>query len=204
MPLPLVTFWFGPGSRYSYLASTQMMGLQIECGVRVEWVPVASALLMARAGYTPFAGAPPARQYEIAWRAEDAARWAAVYGVPYRDPADLPIDGERLALACWAARRLDAGQVFARALMRRIFVEGIAPDDAALAETAEEIGKTPDDILGAIDAPETRAAHEAAIEAAVAAGAFGVPTFRLGDGPVFWGQDRLPLLRHAIKTGAGS
>jgi 2-hydroxychromene-2-carboxylate isomerase len=199
MPLPLVTFWFGPGSRYAYLASTQMMALQVELGVRVDWVPVASPMLMARAANTPFAGPPASRQYDPAWRAQDAARWAELYGVPYRDAGDLDLPAERIALACTAAKRGDAGQVFSRALFRAIHVEGRRPDDAVLAEIAESVGRDAAAFMASVDAPETRAAHEAAIEDAVARGVFGVPTFGLEDGQLFWGNDRLPLLRRAIE-----
>lgn len=198
MPLPVVTFWFSPASRYAYLASTQMMALQVELGVQVDWVPVANPMLMARAGHTPFAGPLPSRQYDPAWRAEDAARWADLYGVPYQD-AGLVLPSERLALACTAARRGDAGQVFSRALFRTIHVDGRLPDAAVLAEIAEGVGRDPEVFMASVDAQETRAAHEAAIDAAVARGAFGVPTFGLEDGQVFWGNDRLPLVRRAIE-----
>lgn len=203
MPLPLVTFWFSPGSRYAYLASTQMMALQVELGVRVDWVPVANPMLMKRAGHTPFVGPAPSRQYDMAWRAEDAARWADLYGVPYRD-AGLDLPSERLALACTAAKRGDAGQIFSRALFRVIHVDGRMPDDAVLAEIAEGIGRDPDVFMASVDAPDTRAAHEAALDDAVARGAFGVPTFALEDGQVFWGNDRLPLLRRAIERNRAS
>jgi 2-hydroxychromene-2-carboxylate isomerase len=45
------------------------------------------------------------------------------------------------------------------------------------------------------DAVERR--HEQSISDALAAGAFGVPSFVV-DGELFWGQDRLPLLRRQL------
>jgi 2-hydroxychromene-2-carboxylate isomerase len=45
--------------------------------------------------------------------------------------------------------------------------------------------------------PETAAALTATVTAAVALAVFGVPSFVLGD-EVFFGNDRLVLLRHAL------
>ena len=49
-----VTFYFGPGSRYSYLASTQLPRISEETGARFIWRAVYSPELIARAGSDPF------------------------------------------------------------------------------------------------------------------------------------------------------
>jgi hypothetical protein len=45
---------------------------------------------------------------------------------------------------------------------------------------------------------ETERLHTQNIEKALAASAFGVPTFVTDAGEVFFGQDRLPVLRHHL------
>jgi 2-hydroxychromene-2-carboxylate isomerase len=45
---------------------------------------------------------------------------------------------------------------------------------------------------------QTRARHEALLDEARRRGAFGVPTFFLGE-RMFWGNDRLPLLEAALR-----
>jgi 2-hydroxychromene-2-carboxylate isomerase len=45
--------------------------------------------------------------------------------------------------------------------------------------------------------------HQQNIEAALEASAFGVPTFITDTGELFFGQDRLPLLRHHLVARAG-
>ena len=52
-----------------------------------------------------------------------------------------------------------------------------------------------------LQSSETRARHMALLDEAAARGAFGVPTFFLGD-RMFRGNDRLPLLEAALR-GAG-
>jgi 2-hydroxychromene-2-carboxylate isomerase len=45
------------------------------------------------------------------------------------------------------------------------------------------------------------AAHRQTLLDALAAGAFGVPSFLVDDGELFWGQDRLVLLRTHLLSG---
>jgi 2-hydroxychromene-2-carboxylate isomerase len=73
---------------------------------------------------------------------------------------------------------------------------GEAPSaDAEYAWLAREAGLDPGALLRALAAPQTAAAYAANVARARAAGAFGVPTFITADGALFFGQDRLPLLR---------
>ncbi|MSQ73777.1 MAG: hypothetical protein EXR27_21265 [Betaproteobacteria bacterium] len=53
-----VEFVFGLGSRYSYLASTQLDAIAARRGCEITWVPVSSVALMAAGGRTPFGGGP--------------------------------------------------------------------------------------------------------------------------------------------------
>jgi 2-hydroxychromene-2-carboxylate isomerase len=195
-----IDFYFGIGSRYSYLAATQIDALAAECGATVRWRALHSRELIARAGADPFRPEVRRGQYDPAYRTLDARRWAAFYGVPYREPAWDAIDWRRLALACVAADRLGAGRAFAKAVFAACFAEGRARfDDAALGEMAARVGLEPSALIPAIDAPETAAAHALALDEAAAAGAFGVPSFVIDGGELFWGQDRLTLLRHRLK-----
>ena len=94
-----------------------------------------------------------------------------------------------------AADRLGACAIFSKALFRAVFTEGRDDvDEKALKEIAEGAGLDGDALLATIDEEETAALHEKNVDDAIAAGAFGVPTF-VCDGRMFWGNDRLALLR---------
>jgi 2-hydroxychromene-2-carboxylate isomerase len=199
MPSPIeVRFIFGIRSRYSYLAATQIERLERETGARVSWHCVESGALMAAAGYRPFGGSPTSGQYQWPYRRQDAAAWAAYYGVPFREPAAPMADASRSSLACVAAERMGAAAPYARRLFARYFAEGRDPlDDAALAGEAAALGLDRREFESLLADPETERVHRASIDRARAAGAFGVPSFLLGD-RLFWGNDRIPLLRQHI------
>lgn len=199
MAAPLVDFYYGLGSRYSYLASTQVAALEAETGCSVRWHPLSSGDLIAARGPSPFRGEPVSGQYEWTYRRRDAEAWAAYYGVPYREPERFRVDPRHLAEACIAAGRLNRLVAYSRRLFAAIFVEGRAIDGLVIEELATDIG-LPQPTFHALRAdPATVAAHLDTVREAHRRGAFGVPTFFAGH-EMFWGNDRLVLLRHHLMT----
>ncbi len=55
----IVDFFYGIGSRYSYLAASQMERLAADTGATVRWRPLWSTELMKRRGMDPFRGGRP-------------------------------------------------------------------------------------------------------------------------------------------------
>lgn len=182
-----IDFYFGPGSRYSYLAASQLEGLSHETGARFRWRPLFSADLIARTG-------GPRSPQDPGYRRTDIERWARHYGIPFREPVG-EIDWRRLALACVAADEFGAVEVFSRELFAALYGQGRLMDDQALASVAERGGLDPALLLAAAGSESVAAAYARNLDDALAAGAWGVPTFVTPDGQLFWGQDRLPLLR---------
>jgi 2-hydroxychromene-2-carboxylate isomerase len=194
-----VDFYFGIGSRYSYLAATQISRLAAETGARFIWKPVYSRELIERAGSDPFRPEVRRGQYDPAYRTQDAKRWAAYYGVPYKEPAWDRIDWKKLALACVAADQLGAGEAYAIQLFGLCFGDGATRvDEANLGKIAVAVKLDAAGFAEVLASPSTTEQHDKSLAAAMNAGAFGVPTFVLDDGELFWGQDRLPLLRHRL------
>ena len=197
----MIDFYYGLGSRYSYLASTQIARLEADTGCRVRWRPLYSGDLFAARGADPFQGAPLSGQYDWAYRRRDAEAWADYYGVPYREPADVKFDGRHLARAATAAARLGAVERFSRGLFEAVFVRGISPvDDSALGAIAAEAGLEPRAWAAQLELPETAQDMAATLGDALTAGVFGVPSFVVA-GQLVFGNDRLPILRHLVLNG---
>ncbi len=192
-----VDFYYGLGSRYSYLASTQLERIAAETGCRFDWHPLKSGALMELRGGHPFRGEPASGQHEWPYRRLDAEAWAEYYGVPYREPVDFLVDPKFLALASTAAKRLGAVEAYSKRLFQAIFVEGGAIAEADLIGFAADAGLDTAAFRAHLEAPATVEMHEAALQEAHRRGAFGVPTFFVGE-RLFWGNDRLPLVAHFI------
>ena len=192
-----VDFYYSINSRYSYLAATRIAALEAETGCAVAWRPLRVSELTRRRGPDPFDGGAVSGQYEWPYRQYDAECWAAYYGVPYREPNFDDYDSHSLARACVAAKRLGAVAPYSHALFRAVFVDGGAIDDARCADIAEAVGLSRGMFVEASAQPSIDDALAAAEREAFERGAFGVPTFFAGD-RMFWGNDRLVLLRHHL------
>jgi 2-hydroxychromene-2-carboxylate isomerase len=195
--LTVVDFYLGLGSRYSYLAASQVDRLEAQYGCRFAWKPIASGALIDRRGDNPFRREGAAGQYDPAYREYDAEAWAAHYGIPFREPASFEVEADVPALACLAAERQGALVACCRALFAMIFAEGVVIDEAAVDTLPARLGLDSATFRRDLGAPDVRARHEALIDEAERCGAFGVPTFFL-EGRMFWGNDRLPLLEAAL------
>jgi len=197
--MPTVDFIYGLGSRYSYLASTQIVRIERETGASFRWRPLSSSRLIGRRPHDPFA-AQDGGQYDWDYRKRDALDWAALYGVPFRDPVGrLTYDPMLPALAALAAGRQGAVVGMSHRLFRLGFVDDRSTygRDEVVAEARAEaldIGR----FERHLDDPGLREDHDRAVEEAERQGAFGVPTFLLGE-QLFWGNDRLVLLEAALR-----
>jgi len=192
-----IDFYLGLGSRYSYLAASQLNRIESKYRCRFVWKPIASGALMDRRGGNPFRTAPISGQYDRGYREYDAQCWASYYGIPFREPVTFRMDPAALALACLAADRQGALVPCCRLLQQLIFVEGAAIDDGVISGLPAWLGLSPQAFRRDLQAPETQARHDSLLDEAAARGAFGVPTFFLGE-RMFWGNDRLMLLEAAL------
>ena len=178
-----------------------MEELERDTGATIRWRPLYSRVLMERRGMDPFKGSPASGQYEPAYRTRDVARWANYYGIPFHDPDWDALDWQRFALAAIAADCLGGVVSFTKNLFDAVFGAGVAPrTDVELASLADRSGLDGRDLVRLIDDAQTQAHHDRNIDDALAAGVFGVPSFVV-DRELFWGNDRLVLLRHRLGAG---
>jgi 2-hydroxychromene-2-carboxylate isomerase len=172
-----VDVFYGIGSRYSYLAASQIEWLEQDTGASVRWRPLYSTELMKRRGVDPFEGAPPSGQYDPDYRTRDVSRWAAFYGIPFHDADRSALDWRRYALAAVAADRLGRVVEFSKRLYNAVFGTDVAPTDSVgLAGVADAAGLDGRQLVRLIDDPETAQRHERTIVDALSAGVFGVPS----------------------------
>ena len=154
-----VDFYYGIGSRYSYLAASQMALIEAETGCAFEWHPINSVRLVSLRGSSPFQGEPVSGQYDWAYREKDAKRWAALYGVPYVEPRGRTrFDPKLLALACTAAKRLGDAAAYSRQLFAAVFRDDLRViDEAECTRRAEAVGLSATDFNAELASPKTKA-----------------------------------------------
>lgn len=186
-----VEFFFDFMSPYSYLAATRIEAMVAAVGATVTWRPCFLPGLMKATGNRGPAEIPAKALYVL----KDVNDWAEHLGLP---PVILPdtfpflaTQANRCALV---ANDEGKGAVFARAMFDAIWRDRRDPNDpAVLAEVLTQVGLDATKVLEVAGSPASKDRLRAATDEAVAKGAFGVPTFFVGD-EMFVGNDRLDFL----------
>lgn len=131
---------------------------------------------------------------------KDMQDWIRRSGLAIKwTPSIFPINSARAMRACLVADDAGACEAFARRVFQLYWGEDrdIA-DPAVLAEACAAAGLDPTATLEAADAPETKARLRANTDEIIARGGFGTPTFYVGGSDMYFGQDRVMLVREAV------
>ncbi len=188
-----IRFYYDVVCPYAYLASTQIEAAAARAGATVSWRPVLLGGLFraVKAPQLPAAAmnAPRARHNLL-----DMYRFADRWGVDLTMPAAHPrrsVEAMRLLVAVGEG---PLRRALTAALYRAYWGQGRDISDRSVLDTiAREHGVDP----ALIDDPKARAGLFESTAEAAALGAFGVPTFAVGN-KIWWGQDRLPLVEEAL------
>lgn len=185
-----ITFFYDVVCPYAFMGSRVIDQVGADLGREVEWVP------MLLGGVFRHHGSPqvPASQMAPA-RARlnllDIHRSAEQFGLPnLRMPLEHPrrtVSAMRLCVAAPAESRREVS----KALFEAYWLEGRdVADREVLDSIAREHGIDP----ALLDDPSIKQRLFETTERAARAGVFGAPTMEVG-GRIFWGADRMPLLR---------
>jgi 2-hydroxychromene-2-carboxylate isomerase len=193
--MPSFDFFYDLASPYSYLASTQLDGIEKRTATMARLVPVTLGGIRKSVG----SQMPPAAQ--IKYMAQDTARWATKYGVKMQIPSAFPISTILPLRACVAADMLGKGKQAMRALFDAYWAEGNDISDPQVVQSAlDAIGLDGKAMLARAAEQEIKDGLRRNTELALARGVFGVPTIFVGDRS-FWGNDRLEFVERELRAG---
>jgi len=191
-------------SPYAYLAKDPAYDLERETGVTLEWLPYTLDIPAYLGSATLDAGGNVVEQSRNAhqWRRvkysyRDCRREANRRGLTIRGPrkifdSSLANIGMLYAKAHGAFRAYHDA-VFERFWRRELDIEDVAALAAVLAQGGADAGNFPAFVAG-----DGRRQLETIQREAEAAGVFGVPSYLLDDGDLYWGREHLPRIRELV------
>ena len=193
-------FYFDFSSPYGYLASYRIDQLAARHERGVTWRPFLLGAVFKVAGTGPLTSVPLKGDYSV----RDFQRSARLYGVPFKMPAQFPINGLQASRAFYWLEGSSPQQAkpFARAIFAAYFVDGRdISNREVVADVGGEMGVDRIKLLESIDAPEVKnRLREVTDDAIQRRQVFGSP-FIFVDGEPFWGADRLDMIERWLATG---
>ena len=189
-----VEFYFDVGSPSGYLAWSQLPAIARATGAEIDYRPVLLGGIFKATGNTSPAEVPAKGRY----LSLDLARFARRYGVPLVYNSAFPIN--TIGLMRGAVAALQAGQL--EAYLGVIYPAFWAHDvdlsrPEAVVRCLRDGGLDADALLRRTQDDDVKSELRERSDAAVARGLFGIPTMFVG-GEMFFGQDRLDLVREAL------
>lgn len=193
---PKLFFYASLRSPYTYLAAARARRLAQHYGAELLLRPVLPMVMR---------GLPVPLEKRL-YIVRDCKRIAERLGIPFgkiADPVGVPTE-RGLALVFHALRQGRGTAVF-ESFLQGVWAEGIDAGSAdGLLKIAERAGLDQAFVDAALADQDWRAQAEANREEMLALGLWGVPSFRVDDGPACWGQDRLWLVERYLIEGTAA
>jgi 2-hydroxychromene-2-carboxylate isomerase len=196
--MPKVDYYLTLASPYAYMGHARFVDLSKKMKASVTIKPVDMGSIFSKTGGLPLGKRSPARQ---AYRFQELERWRQHLNIPLiLKPKFFPVnDLQASAMVIAADLKGKNGIDLAGACLRAVWAEerNIAAPDT-LVSIANDLGMDGAELLTQSGSAEVAQVFERNSQDALGIGVFGAPTYAVGE-QLFWGQDRLSFLEHALK-----
>jgi len=195
-----VEFFFDCSSPWTYLAFHRIGDVAAEAGAEIRWRPILVGGVFNTVNdsvYEQRAHPVPAK---LRYHGKDLQDWARLYGLEIGWPDVFPVNSVKAMRACFAAEEHGKLPAWARASFEAYWRDGQdISKDPVLDAIAGKVGLDPALLHERIASPEVKARLRANTDELIERGGFGSPTIFVNGADMYFGNDRLPLVRAALQ-----
>jgi 2-hydroxychromene-2-carboxylate isomerase len=191
-------FLFDFGGPNSYLAHKTLPDMCARTGAQAFYVPILLGGLFKltnnQAPLIRYAETPAKRNYEML----EFDRFVKAHNIPFKMNPHFPINSITLMRGAVAAQHLGCFMPYVEAIMTAMWEDGANTGDVEVVrQVLNKAGLDSTALLAKAEEPEIKAELATNTEKAAERGAFGVPTFFVGN-DMFWGKERLAQVEAAL------
>jgi 2-hydroxychromene-2-carboxylate isomerase len=195
-------FFYDCSSPWTYLAFTKVPAVAERCGADLVWKPILVGGLFNTVNPSVYESRANPVKVKARYYAKDLQDWARYYGIRIGNPTVFPVNSVKAMRGAFVA--LEHGKIIPYS--RRVFENYWGGDrdisqDAVLRDIVREVGLDEREYFAKIASDEYKAKLRANTDELIERGGFGSPTMFV-DGEMFFGNDRLALVEHALERGA--
>lgn len=200
----MIDCYFDCSSPWTWLAYRNLRAMAAELGETVHWKPVLVGGIFNAVNPSVYEFREKGVPAKQAYLRKDLQDWAQRDGLKILFPPSVfPVNSVKAMRACCWLNGLggpqDQLQDFAEAVFKAYWSDDRdISQDVVLTEIAAAQGIDGQALLAGIVLPEVKAQLKANTDEAIARGAFGSPTIFVGGDDMYFGNDRLPLVRDAV------
>ena len=196
-----IEFFFDCSSPWTYLAFHAVQPLAAELGAAIDWKPILVGGVFNTVNPTVYESRSKPNPLKASYMLKDLADWARLYGLKIVFPPTVfPVNSVKCMRGAFVA--LDEGKLvpYATAAFEAYWSDDrdISKDEA-LADIAAKAGLERQRFFSSIESDACKSRLRANTDELIERGGFGSPTMFV-DGSMFFGNDRLPLVRAALEA----
>jgi len=201
--MPTLEFFFDCSSPWTYLAFSGIEALAAETGATLVWKPILVGGVFNAVNPSVYEQRAKPVVAKARYYAKDLADWARSAGLRIGMPPVFPVNSVKAMRGAFFA--LDAGRIapYAGAIFEAYWgdLHDIS-QDAVLADVVARVGLDREAFFAAIGSPAYKDRLRATTDELVARGGFGSPTMFVDGDDMYFGNDRLVLVREALRARA--
>ena len=197
----MIEFYFDISSPWTYLGFHNIQALAAELGAAIRWRPILVGGIFNSINPSVYASRDhpvPAKQ---SYQLKDMQDWARHAGVGIRFPPSVfPVNSVKAMRACIWLEPQGRLVPFATAAFEAYWRDDQdISSDAVLARICERAGVDATALLAGIAGQAIKDALKANTDELMRRGGFGSPTMFVDGDDMYFGNDRLPLVRAALQ-----
>jgi 2-hydroxychromene-2-carboxylate isomerase len=200
----MIEFFFDCSSPWTYLAFHNIQPLAKEFGAEITWRPILVGGIFNTINREVYARRENPVPAKAAYLTKDVTDWARLAGLTIKmRPTVFPVNSVKAMRGCiWMGKDVVP---FARAAFEIYWGEDkdISQDDV-LTEVCRRVGVDPKEFFAGISEQATKDKLKANTDEVMARGGFGTPTIFIDKTDMYFGNDRLPLIRYALQRRKAS
>jgi 2-hydroxychromene-2-carboxylate isomerase len=196
-----IEVFFDCSSPWTYLAFENIQPMAAELGAVITWRPILVGGIFNTVNPSVYEGRERPVPAKARYSGKDLQDWARVAGLKIKMPPSVfPVNSVKVMRGCIALEPQGKLIDFARAAFRSYWSEDkdISKDEV-VAEVCARAGVDAPTLVAAIAEPGPKDALRANTDEVMARGGFGSPTIFVNGADMYFGNDRLPLVRAALE-----
>jgi len=194
----MIEFFFDCSSPWTYLAFHNIQPLAKEFGEEISWRPILVGGIFNTVNPSVYASRETPVPLKQRYMLKDLGDWARSAGLAIKMPPTVfPVNSVKAMRGCIY---LGKDMVpFARAVFEAYWGEDKdISQDAVLKEICQRVGVDAEKLFTGIAQQSIKDQLKANTDEVMARGGFGSPTIFLDKTDMYFGNDRLPLIREAL------
>ncbi|HZC16989.1 MAG TPA: 2-hydroxychromene-2-carboxylate isomerase [Caulobacteraceae bacterium] len=201
----MIEFFFDCSSPWTYLAFTNIQPLAVELGAEIVWRPILVGGIFNTINPSVYQSRETPVPAKARYSAKDLRDWARSAGLKIKMPPSVfPVNSVKVMRGC-VVLALDGKLVdFARAAFEAYWSDDRdISQDEVIADICRRAGADPEPLFAAISRQDIKDALKANTDEVMRRGGFGSPTIFVNGEDMYFGNDRLPLVREALVRAVG-